>query len=202
MKLYSSKNLGACRKATKKRLRNELRGPKKSDIVDEAEAEESSGPEEEFDDVSSVVSLKRQLGTNNTLQKLIGKQSYDYIDKIKEMYSNKAPREKVEMQNEDDDNKKEVQIKDERLEYINKFDSKKHTELQKAGESRERKMSSEMMPGEDEDKYKNRTSKVKGLNQDTEAKLPIIFHEREIMENIENNVVTIVCGETGSGKST
>ncbi len=33
-------------------------------------------------------------------------------------------------------------------------------------------------------------------------KLPIVFHEREIMENIENNIVTIVCGETGSGKST
>jgi ATP-dependent RNA helicase DHX37/DHR1 len=28
------------------------------------------------------------------------------------------------------------------------------------------------------------------------------MHEREIMENIENFVVTIVCGETGSGKST
>lgn len=43
---------------------------------------------------------------------------------------------------------------------------------------------------------------MRGLNQDTEAKLPVIFHEREIMENIENNIVTIVCGETGSGKST
>jgi HrpA-like RNA helicase len=32
--------------------------------------------------------------------------------------------------------------------------------------------------------------------------LPIVMHEREIMENIENFVVTIVCGETGSGKST
>jgi len=32
--------------------------------------------------------------------------------------------------------------------------------------------------------------------------LPIVLHEREIMENIENFVVTIVCGETGSGKST
>ena len=28
------------------------------------------------------------------------------------------------------------------------------------------------------------------------------MHEREIMENIENFVTTIVCGETGSGKST
>jgi HrpA-like RNA helicase len=32
--------------------------------------------------------------------------------------------------------------------------------------------------------------------------LPIVMHEREIMENIENFVVTIICGETGSGKST
>ena len=52
------------------------------------------------------------------------------------------------------------------------------------------------------DKFKNKTSKVRGLNMDDEVKLPIVFHEREIMENILNNVVTIVCGETGSGKST
>ena len=35
-----------------------------------------------------------------------------------------------------------------------------------------------------------------------DTQLPIVMHEREIMENIENFVVTIVCGETGSGKST
>jgi len=28
------------------------------------------------------------------------------------------------------------------------------------------------------------------------------MHERELMENIQNFVVTLVCGETGSGKST
>ena len=32
--------------------------------------------------------------------------------------------------------------------------------------------------------------------------LPIINYEREIMESVENQIVTIVCGETGSGKST
>ena len=36
----------------------------------------------------------------------------------------------------------------------------------------------------------------------SQDKLPIVLHEREIMENIENFMVTIVCGETGSGKST
>ena len=35
-----------------------------------------------------------------------------------------------------------------------------------------------------------------------ENELPIVFHEREIMESVETNLVTIVCGETGSGKST
>ena len=54
---------------------------------------------------------------------------------------------------------------------------------------------------EDVDRYNQRTKKLKGLNQDDEIKLPIVFHEREIMENIENNIVTIICGETGSGKS-
>jgi len=52
------------------------------------------------------------------------------------------------------------------------------------------------------DRYKNKTTKVKGLNLDEDVKLPVVFSEREIMENIENNIVTIVCGETGSGKST
>lgn len=40
------------------------------------------------------------------------------------------------------------------------------------------------------------------LKSTTNSELPIIMHEREIMENIENFVVTIICGETGSGKST
>ena len=57
-------------------------------------------------------------------------------------------------------------------------------------------------PEDDADRFKSKTSKVRGLNQDKDAKLPIIFHEREIMENIESNVVSILCGETGSGKST
>ena len=40
------------------------------------------------------------------------------------------------------------------------------------------------------------------VEDNAEQKLPIVLHEREIMENIENFLVTIVCGETGSGKST
>ena len=52
------------------------------------------------------------------------------------------------------------------------------------------------------DQFKTKTSKSKGLNIDKDGKLPIVFHESEIMENIQNNVVTLVCGETGSGKST
>ena len=38
--------------------------------------------------------------------------------------------------------------------------------------------------------------------EEEQTQLPIVLHEREIMENIENFMVTIVCGETGSGKST
>lgn len=40
------------------------------------------------------------------------------------------------------------------------------------------------------------------LEKQEESKLPIVFHEREIMDCIESNTVSIVCGETGSGKST
>jgi ATP-dependent RNA helicase DHX37/DHR1 len=35
-----------------------------------------------------------------------------------------------------------------------------------------------------------------------EADLPVKMHEREILESVEDNIVTVVCGETGSGKST
>ena len=55
---------------------------------------------------------------------------------------------------------------------------------------------------EEKDELVRKTSKVRGLNMDKDAKLPIVFHEREIMETLTNNIVTIVCGETGSGKST
>lgn len=32
--------------------------------------------------------------------------------------------------------------------------------------------------------------------------LPVKMHEREILESVETNLVTVICGETGSGKST
>lgn len=37
---------------------------------------------------------------------------------------------------------------------------------------------------------------------DIEDKLPIYKKEYEVMESIKNNLVTIICGETGTGKST
>ena len=40
------------------------------------------------------------------------------------------------------------------------------------------------------------------MSDNKTSELPIVMHEREIMESIENEIVTIVCGETGSGKST
>lgn len=67
-----------------------------------------------------------------------------------------------------------------KLMFINKADSTKFKQINKQ----------ETQSKDDED------------NEEKENELPIIFHEREIMESLENNVVTIVCGETGSGKST
>lgn len=32
--------------------------------------------------------------------------------------------------------------------------------------------------------------------------LPVKMHEWEILESVETNLVTVICGETGSGKST
>jgi ATP-dependent RNA helicase DHX37/DHR1 len=44
----------------------------------------------------------------------------------------------------------------------------------------------------------NRTEEIDKMRQE----LPVFLHEREILESVENNLVTIICGETGSGKST
>lgn len=156
--------------------------------------EEEPSDEEDESEAESVVSLDRQIQDDRTLTNLIGKQSYDYIDKIKEMYSNKQAKTK-----DDSDSEKEREqllretVFDERLQFINKMDGLKYPTV----------IESSMKPEIDLPvEYKNRTSKLRGLNQDKDAKLPIVFHEREIMENIESNIVTILCGETGSGKST
>lgn len=44
----------------------------------------------------------------------------------------------------------------------------------------------------------SRTEEIENARRD----LPVFMHEREILESVENNLVTVVCGETGSGKST
>jgi ATP-dependent RNA helicase DHX37/DHR1 len=44
----------------------------------------------------------------------------------------------------------------------------------------------------------NRDEKI----QNDRINLPIVKYEQEIMDKINNNLVTVVCGETGSGKST
>jgi len=43
-----------------------------------------------------------------------------------------------------------------------------------------------------------RSEEMEKLRQD----LPVFMHEKEVLESVENNLVTIICGETGSGKST
>lgn len=82
----------------------------------------------------------------------------------------------------DDDIRAQMMTYDDRLSIINKIDHMNFKNLQAKN-----------------DKLFTDTAQVKTT---TNNELPIIMHEREIMENIENFVVTIVCGETGSGKST
>lgn len=38
--------------------------------------------------------------------------------------------------------------------------------------------------------------------QESRLKLPILSEEQSVMETINDNMVTIICGETGSGKTT
>ena len=143
---------------------------------------------------SDTSSLKVEATENFTINeddKIQPKQSYDYIQAIGDMYSNKV-KKNVPIYNSDDD-KPIKEGMDSRLQFISECDSKQF----KNEESKEH-----MVEDIEQDNKRSKTSKVRGLNLDHEVKLPIVFHEREIMENIENNIVSIVCGETGSGKST
>lgn len=94
----------------------------------------------------------------------------------------------------DDDLRKEMLTYDDRLTFVNKLDhkvfGKELTEEEEAAKAELEKQ--------------NRGSRTGQKESEGEEKqqLPIVLHEREIMENIENFMVTIVCGETGSGKST
>ena len=112
------------------------------------------------------------------------------------MFSNKT-RIKNEDFNEIEEAKKEKQelelITDHRLLLISKADQAYYpaTLAENLGQV-----------STQDDTFITRTKRAKGLNQDSDAKLPITFHEREIMENVEASLVTLICGETGSGKST
>ena len=81
---------------------------------------------------------------------------------------------------------REMRQQNEKLRFVNKFDSEKFS-----------------LPTSHEKSVKITIPSNENETKDEDKKqLPIIFHEREIMESLENNIVTIVCGETGSGKST
>lgn len=76
----------------------------------------------------------------------------------------------------DDELKKKMMTFDERLSFITKCDADAYRSLGK--------------------------TELVANKQIKDSGLPIVLHEREIMEQVENFVVTVVCGETGSGKST
>jgi len=94
----------------------------------------------------------------------------------------------------DEDLRKEMMTYDERLAFVNTVDFEVHgdpTAAHLVGSA-----------GQDSVSTKEQSlEQAKAMSEDSNQ-LPIILHEREIIENIENFVVTIVCGETGSGKST
>lgn len=88
----------------------------------------------------------------------------------------------------DDDIRKEQLTYDDKITFINLTDR----EVFSVNEE-------ERVPKIQDDQAKTASTEKE---EEQETKLPIVLHEREIMENIENFMVTIVCGETGSGKST
>lgn len=195
--MYSTKHLGRFKRDQRRAKKREMDALKAK--VNPA-PEESDEPDEEDEALEEMSESSEEVMAAQKEQPVRPTQSYDYIEKIAEMYSNKKKVAKVADSDSDDQgaqpSTKAGRLKatcDKRILFINEKDAGHFkTEVQKPGSS------SQLW----EEEVQKRTSKVRGLNQDKEAQLPIIFHEREIMENIENNVVTIVCGETGSGKST
>lgn len=155
-RLYSSKNLGLLNRHNKKRKR--LVREKKVEVVGEEgdAASDDSEPE-------SIVSLERQMQDQSTISKIMGKQSYDYIDKIKDMYSEKQPKAQ-ESESDDEATKiKKMSVVDDRITEINDFDAKKYQKENKPVEARQLELQAEAI------EYKNKTSKVRGLNLDKDA---------------------------------
>lgn len=101
----------------------------------------------------------------------------------------------------DDDLKKQMMTYDDRLTFVNELDHKvfgspinpKDADAPKKSKTSSKTTSAAAVVN---------TGAAPEEQETTQQQLPIVLHEREIMENIENFLVTIVCGETGSGKST
>uniref|UniRef100_A0A0K0DVI4 RNA helicase n=1 Tax=Strongyloides stercoralis TaxID=6248 RepID=A0A0K0DVI4_STRER len=114
---------------------------------------------------------------------------------------------------ETDSSSSDEDVEEEMKEFFNKINQKKENQVIKekcsVDKSKEQDHSnSEMKPKIDE---KEDLSPIVGKKiivnrldsiQEQRSSLPIFAEEQEIVESINNNKVTIICGETGSGKTT
>ena len=102
----------------------------------------------------------------------------------------------------DDEIRKEMMTYDDRMTFVNNLDREVFA---KDSEKEVTAPVAEVKPVVQPEAAAATATTATGEQKEEAAQdnqLPIILHEREIMENIENFMVTIVCGETGSGKST
>lgn len=115
--MYSSKDIGKASKGVKRRRLSEdkfkeIKAWKEQVEKEEPEIEESS--EEE---------VRKEIVVRDVTQP-VGGQSYDYIDKIKEMYSNKKPKQRDEPSSEDEASKPNMNLGDTKLQFITRSDQK------------------------------------------------------------------------------
>jgi hypothetical protein len=158
-KMYSTKHLGRFKRDQRRQKKREMDAlkakmnpePEESDESDEADA----ALEEMAESSEEVMAVQEEKPAQS-------KQSYDYIEKIAEMYSNKKKAPKVEDSDSDDQgvqlSTKAGRLKaagDKRILFINEKDAGHFkTEVQKP------ESSSQLW----DEEVQKRTSKVRGLN--------------------------------------
>ena len=180
---HSSKDLGNIKRRQKQEMKAQKFKERQKNAPDvEIENFENESKEADVSDASSDGNAEAIHSTGFTVNdqdnKLQPKQSYDYIAKITEMYSNKKKKskdndgdtsdEQMEMQgikkqaNQQGQGKRFQSLQDKRITFINECDAKQFKNNQKVlvGQSEDDFLA------DDPDKFKTKTSKVRGLNQD------------------------------------
>ena len=180
-------------------------GFEKSDSESESEEEKVEGEEKVEEDEKPVVAIKEdkvQLDkekneTENLSEEIENPNNVQQKEAESGKSSSTKEDENCEKQNVDNESK--TNTDNQSTDAIKKPDENEKVEI-----SEQKCINSQTV---DKTNYVDMTTKFVPVNRDptieaSRAKLPIISEEQLIMEKIRYNDVTILCGETGSGKTT